>query len=53
MAVYDGLLKSLLIPLSPNFPDLNPAVNLLLQFESRRQGCLKMDWFAGDGVVEV
>jgi hypothetical protein len=28
------------------------TVNLLLQQESRRQSCLKIDLFAGDGVVE-
>jgi len=33
-------------------PELIPALNLLLQRESRRQSCLKMDWFSGDGVVE-
>ena len=34
------------------YPDLIPAVNLLMQRESRRQRCLKIDLFAGDGVVE-
>jgi hypothetical protein len=29
-----------------------PAVNLLMQWESRRQSCLKIDLFSGDGVVE-
>ena len=33
-------------------PDTNPAVNLLMQRESSRQSCLKIDLFAGDGVVE-
>jgi hypothetical protein len=30
-----------------------PDLNLLLQCEPRRQSCLKIDWFAGDGVVEL
>jgi hypothetical protein len=36
------------------FPCLGfiPAVNLLMQWESRRQSCLKIDLFSGDGVVE-
>ena len=29
-----------------------PAVNLLMQWESRRQSCLKIDLFSSDGVVE-
>ena len=29
-----------------------PAVNLRMQWESRRQRCLKIDLFSGDGVVE-
>ena len=29
------------------------AVNLLLQRESRRQRCLKIDLFSGDGVLEI
>ena len=29
-----------------------PAVNLLMQWESGRQSCLKIDLFSGDGVVE-
>ena len=33
-------------------PDLIPTVNLLMQCESRRQSCLKIDLFSGDGVVE-
>ena len=33
-------------------PDLIPAVNLLMQWGSRRQSCLKIDLFSGDGVVE-
>jgi hypothetical protein len=33
-------------------PDLIPAVNLLTQWGSRRQSCLKIDLFSGDGVVE-
>jgi hypothetical protein len=33
-------------------PDLIPVVNLLRQWESRRQSCLKIDLFSGDGVVE-
>jgi hypothetical protein len=33
-------------------PDLIPAVNLPMQWESRRQRCLKIDLFSGDGVVE-
>jgi hypothetical protein len=28
------------------------ALNLLMQWESRRQRCLKIDLFSGDGVVE-
>ena len=30
-----------------------PAVNLLMQSESGRQSCLKVDRFTGDGVVKV
>ena len=33
-------------------PDLITAVNLLMQSESGRQSCLKIDLFSGDGVVE-
>ena len=33
-------------------PDLISAVNLLMQGEPGWQGCLKIDLFAGDGVVE-
>jgi hypothetical protein len=33
-------------------PDLIPAVNLLMLWESGRQRCLKIDLFSGDGVVE-
>ena len=33
-------------------PDLIPAANLLMQREFRRQSCLKIDLFSGDGVVE-
>ena len=33
-------------------PDLIPAVNLLTQWESRRQRRLKIDLFSSDGVVE-
>jgi hypothetical protein len=33
-------------------PDLSPAVNLLMQWESGWQSCLKIDLFSGDGVVE-
>ena len=33
-------------------PDLIPAVNLLMQCESGRQSCLKIDLLSGDGVVE-
>ena len=33
-------------------PDVISAVNLLVQWESRRQSCLKIDLFSGDGVVE-
>jgi hypothetical protein len=33
-------------------PDLIPAVNLLMQSESGRQSCLKIDLFSGDGVLE-
>ena len=29
-----------------------PAVNLLMQWESRRQSCFKIDLFSGDGVLE-
>ena len=32
--------------------DLIPAVNLFMQWESRRQRCLKIDLFSGDGVME-
>jgi hypothetical protein len=32
---------------------LIPAVNLLMQRESGRQSCLKIDLFSGDGVVEI
>ena len=28
------------------------ALNLLMRLESRRQGCLKIDLFSGDGVVK-
>jgi len=28
------------------------ALRLPMQRESRRQSCLKMDWFSGDGVAE-
>jgi hypothetical protein len=34
-------------------PDLIPAANLLMQREFRRQSCLKIDLFSGDGVVEL
>jgi hypothetical protein len=34
-------------------PDLIPPVNLLMQPESARQRCLKIDLFSGDGVVEI
>ncbi len=33
-------------------PDSLPSVNLLMQSESGRQSCLKIDLFSGDGVVE-
>jgi len=33
-------------------PDFR-AVNLLMQRESRRQSCLKIDLFSGDGVLEI
>jgi len=33
-------------------PDLIIAVNLLMHWKSRRQSCLKIDLFSGDGVVE-
>ena len=33
-------------------PDLIPALNLLMQWGSRRQSCLKIDLFSGDRVVE-
>ena len=32
--------------------DRIPAVNLLMQWESSRQGCLNIDLLSGDGVVE-
>ncbi len=32
--------------------DLITTVNLLMRWESRRQRCLKIDLFSGDGVVE-
>ena len=38
--------------MSQSMPRLIPAVNLLMQWESRRQSCLKIDLFSGDGVVE-
>jgi hypothetical protein len=44
-----------LTPIEPehtSVPEFLSAVNLLMQCESGRQCCLKMDWFAGDGVVE-
>ena len=34
-------------------PVLIPAVKLLMQCESGRQRCLKIDLFSGDGVVEL
>jgi len=34
-------------------PNLIPPVNLLMQRESRRQSCFKIDLFSGDGVLEV
>ena len=34
-------------------PEFLPALNLVLQQESRRQSCLKIDLFSGDGVVEI
>src|SRR5580658_572309 len=30
-----------------------PAANLLMQRESGRQSCLKIDWFSGDGVLKI
>ena len=33
-------------------PDLIPAVNLLIRWESGRQSCAKIDLFSGDGLVE-
>ena len=33
-------------------PDSIPALNLLMQWKSRRQSCLKIDLFPGDGVAE-
>jgi hypothetical protein len=33
-------------------PGLIPAVNLPMQWESRRQSCLQMDLFSGDGMLE-
>ena len=33
-------------------PDLGPAVNLLMQWESGGQSCLKIELFSGGGVVE-
>jgi hypothetical protein len=38
--------------LSPKYSSFLFALNLLMQFESRRQRCFKVDWFAGDGVGE-
>jgi hypothetical protein len=40
------------VPAFNGRPDLIPAVNLLMQCESGRQSCLKIDLFSGDGVVE-
>jgi hypothetical protein len=37
---------------SPSPYRLIPAVNLLMQWESRRESCLKVDLFPCDGVVE-
>ena len=37
---------------SSRHPDPIPAANLLMQTESGRQSCLKIDLFSGDGVVE-
>jgi hypothetical protein len=34
-------------------PNLIPAVNLLMQREFRRQCCLKINLFFGDGVLEI
>ena len=34
-------------------PEFLSAVNLLMQCESRRQSCLKIDLFSGDGVLEI
>jgi hypothetical protein len=34
------------------YPDSIPAMSLLMQLESGRQSCLKIDLFSGDGVVE-
>jgi hypothetical protein len=33
--------------------DLIPTVNLLMQLESGRQSCLKINLFSGDGVLEI
>ena len=33
-------------------PDSIPTVNLLMQWEFRRQCCLEIDSFSGDGVLE-
>ena len=40
------------IGVASSIPEFLSSVNLLLQCESRRQRCLKIDWFAGAGVVE-
>ena len=40
------------IGVTSSVPEFLSAVNLLMQWGSRRQSCLKIDLFSGDGVVE-
>ena len=48
----DFVSRSLGVGPTLGYPDLNPDVNLLMQQEPRRQSCLKIDLFAGNGVVK-
>jgi hypothetical protein len=41
------------IGVTSSVPEFLSPVNRLMQSESRRQPRLKIDWFAGDGVVEI
>jgi hypothetical protein len=41
------------IGVTSSVPEFLSAENLLMQRESARQGCLQIDWFSGDGVVEI